>query len=883
MVKFHWRKCLQQVRAWLRAIRASVWLALLTFFLVTVGVPVGAIDLASPKENHSVASSVQSAAVSKSLEQGHILYQAGRFSEAVTSWQQAVQNAQSRDDRLIQALGYSYLSLAYQKLGEWKQAKQAIAQSLELLKPQTSLKQMGIAILAQVLNTQGSIQLAMGQPEAALETWQQAEKTYAQAKDDAGMLGSQINQAQAMQTLGLYRRAQMLLEQLNARLQTQSNSALKALGLKSLGTVLQVTGNLSESQKVLEQSLKIAQELNAPLDTSEILFNLGNTLRALQNTPAALRLYQQAVAAAPTAIAQLKAQLNQLSLLIEKKQWQEVQVLVAQIQPKLANLPLSRGSIYAQVNFAANLIKIAKQGRSSGETAMPGSPLFTPQAIAQLLATTVQQARTLQDPRAESYALGQLANLYEQTQQWDAAQKLTQQALTLAETTNASDIAYRWLWQLGRILKQGGIEGNQTTSAISAYTEAVKMLQSIRRDLLATDPEVQFSFREGVEPVYRELVELLVQPNASPKQLQQAREVIEDLQFAELEYFFRSACLDPVQQIDFIDDKAAVIYPILLNKRLEVILSLPGQALRHYSTSVPLHQVETLVENLHQQLILPYTSKKEIQALSQQVYNWVIQPAETILAKSGVKTLVFVLDGALRNIPMSALYDGKQYLVEKYNVALTPGLRLFEPKPLAQIPLKALTAGLTEARNNFEPLEFVKLELAQIESKIPTEVLLNQKFTSKTLASKVKSSPFPMVHIATHGQFSSQSEKTFILAWDDRITVKDLDILLQAREKSSLDRLELLVLSACQTADGDKHAALGLAGVAVRAGARSTLASLWLVDDESTALLMGQFYQELKTGLTKAEALRRAQLTLLQGKYNHPRFWSAFVLLGNWL
>lgn len=892
MVEIYWSKCLQQVRASFRAIHTSVWLALLTFFLVTVGIPTGTINrVASPLKNGLVTLVVRAPA-SSPLEQGQILYQTGRFSEAVTSWQEAVQNAQKRDERLNQTLGFSYLSLAYQKLGEWEQAKRAIAQSLELLKPQTSLKETDIAILAQVLNTQGSIQLAMGQPEAALESWQQAEKTYAQAKDDAGQLGSQINQAQALQTLGLYRRAQMLLEQVNARLQNQPNSELKALGLKSLGTVLQVTGNLSKSQEVLQQSLKIAQEQNAPLDTSEILFNLGNTQRALQNTQAALSYYRQAVAAAPTVLAQLKAQLNQLSLLIQIKQWQEAQVLVAQIQPKLANLTPSRDSIYAQVNFATNLMKIAQAQRSSGETVLPGSPLFTSgaiaesghsRAIAELLATIVQQARTLQDRRAESYALGQLASLYEQTQQWDAAQKLTEQALALAETINASDIAYRWQWQLGRILKQKGMVGNQTTSAISAYTEAVKTLRSIRRDLLATDPEVQFSFREGVEPVYRELVELLVQPDASPKHLQQAREVIEDLQFAELENFFRSACLDRIEQIDSIDSKAAVIYPILLKNRLEVILSLPGQGLRHYSTSVPLGQVETLVKKLHQKLILPYTSKKEIQSLSQQVYNWVIQPAETILAKSEVETLVFVLDGPLRNISMSALYDGKQYLVEKYNVALTPGLQLFKPKPLAQIPLKALTAGLTESRHNFEALEFVKLELAQIESQIPTEELLNQEFTSKTLASKVKSSPFPMVHIATHGQFSSQSEKTFILAWDNPITVNDLDDLLQKREESSLDRLELLVLSACETADGDKHAALGLAGVALRAGARSTLASLWLVDDESTALLMGQFYQELKTGLTKAEALRRAQLTLLQGKYNHPRFWSAFVLLGNWL
>jgi CHAT domain-containing protein len=232
---------------------------------------------------------------------------------------------------------------------------------------------------------------------------------------------------------------------------------------------------------------------------------------------------------------------------------------------------------------------------------------------------------------------------------------------------------------------------------------------------------------------------------------------------------------------------------------------------------------------------------------------------------------------------MAVLYDGKQYLVEKYSIALTPGLQLVDPRPLPQRQLKALTAGLSESRRNFAPLEFVESELEQIQSEIPSDVLLNQQFTSTTLDNKINSSPVPVVHLATHGQFSSQAEETFILAWDKPINVNELDQLLRTIEQSQSGTLELLVLSACETAAGDKRAALGLAGVAVRAGARSTLASLWLVDDESTALLMSHFYQELKTGVSKAEALRRAQLVLLQGKYQHPRLWAAFVLLGNWL
>jgi CHAT domain-containing protein len=142
-----------------------------------------------------------------------------------------------------------------------------------------------------------------------------------------------------------------------------------------------------------------------------------------------------------------------------------------------------------------------------------------------------------------------------------------------------------------------------------------------------------------------------------------------------------------------------------------------------------------------------------------------------------------------------------------------------------------------------------------------------------------------VVHLATHGQFSSKAEDTFILTWDDRINIKQLNNVLKTRDRRESSIIELLVLSACQTAVGDKRAALGLAGMAVRAGARSTLASLWSINDAATASFMIKFYQNLADNkVTKAEALRRAQLALLQNpEYRHPYFWAPFILVGNWL
>ncbi|MHC5828531.1 MAG: CHAT domain-containing protein, partial [Nostoc sp.] len=117
------------------------------------------------------------------------------------------------------------------------------------------------------------------------------------------------------------------------------------------------------------------------------------------------------------------------------------------------------------------------------------------------------------------------------------------------------------------------------------------------------------------------------------------------------------------------------------------------------------------------------------------------------------------------------------------------------------------------------------------------------------------------------------------------INVKELDQLLQARDRPGRSPLELLILSACETAAGDQRAVLGLAGMAVRSGARSTLGTLWAVQDESTVDLMNKFYLELsQPGVTKAEALRQAQLLLLRSSnYGHPYYWAPFVLVGNWL
>lgn len=867
-------------------------LALMTAFLCTVASPLLA---KVPNVNFAGENLTSSGGKAQDLvQQGKTLYDTGQFALAVQILQQASDAFKATGDNLREAMTLSNLSLAYQQLGLWIEAEKAIAHSLDLLQNLDNSKERA-AIKAQALDVQGRLQLAQGQAESALTTWQRAAEIYQQIGDakgsdsvlSAALTRNRINSAQALQALGLYRQANKILISVEQTLKNQPDSSLKTTGLLSLGNILQVVGDLRESRRLLEQSLVIAKASSSNQAISETLFSLGNTARAQQDTEAALNYYQQAQAVSTNPIARIQAQLNQLSLLIETKQFPAALALSSQVQSEIGNLPPSRMAVDAKINFAESLMKLG-----SRESGIESREDATPQRTAQILAEAVKQAQSLRDKRTESYAIGTLGELYEKTEQFANAQNLTEKALFIAQSINASDIAYQWQWQLGRLLKQqGDIKG-----AIAYYTEAVKTLQSLRNDLVAINPDIQFSFTESVEPVYREFVELLLrsQAKSAPSQdnLKLARSVIESLQLAELDNFFRSACLDSKQGVDILVDKkdqqAAVIYPIILPDRLDVILKLPNQDLRHYSTLIAQDKVEGVVASLREYL-LDVTRTSQVKQLSQQIYDWLIKPAEAELAKSGTKTLVFVLDGELRNVPMAVLHDKQQqkYLFQKYAIALTPGLQLLDPKPLQQVQLHALAAGVDEKRfiegREFLPLENVPRELKEIKSEIPkSEELLNQQFTETNLQNQLLQAPFSVVHIATHGEFSSDPEKTYILTWDKLLKVKELDNLLRISDSSRSSTIELLVLSACKTAEGDKRAALGLAGVAMRAGARSTLATLWSVDDQSTANLMSEFYRELNAGVNKAEALQRAQLAVF-AKEKSPYFWAPYVLVGNWL
>ncbi|MBN3957334.1 CHAT domain-containing protein [Nostoc sp. NMS8] len=788
---------------------------------------------------------------------------------------------------------------------------------------------------AEFLTQVGKKQLNQGQAAEALDTWQQATKIYHQIKDAEGVSGSLINQNFALQKLGLHSQAcEKLVEalelnnwncnptileftqyeksQLIAAIHQLKLTPISLLGLQSMGQVLRLVGKLNESELILEKTLLFAKQTSSK-EISDILLSLGNTKQSIyqrardeykwveepifretiidsipQKAEESLKTYQLLVDR--TSFSQgikLQAQLNRLNLLLDFDEWltdkpklKDTHTKVSQeIQP-LANLILQNPSafsqlspeqsIQAQLKFANILSKIQNKSLQS--------------AAIQYATSALKTAKYINNKLLESKSLGALGKL-----NIEESQIYFKKALSLAQSINDVDLLYEWQQQLGNLYQKQG----KTEAAIQAYGATIDSITQIRGNLLSSNLDAQFFFYEKVEPVYRNYMRLLAE-SPSPN-LELIRQTYEQLQVAELEDYLKCGKLDLValNKLQKLDDTPAIIHIIDLNNRIEVIVQSPGDSPHHHSVDSKLVRthVNTLLEILQDEKLV-YTKQHIITSHYQVLYKELIAPLKKYLPDSG--TLIFILDKTFQSLPMNLLHDGKDYLVKRYSFSETLGSRVRIPKPLRQDQMKAFIAALSipspsltdsNAPPGAEALPQAKQEAEDVRKLTNSSlVLLDKEFTSSHFKQKISEENFPIVHISTHGQFSSKLIRTGFLAYDRQINIREFDSLLRNKTQASSDIIELLVLSACQTAKGNKRSALGIAGVAVQAGARSTVATLWLVEANSTVELMEEFYKGLRKSLTKAEALRQAQLALMKNpKYAHPYYWAPFLIVGSWL
>ncbi|MDG2992247.1 CHAT domain-containing protein [Candidatus Synechococcus calcipolaris G9] len=263
---------------------------------------------------------------------------------------------------------------------------------------------------------------------------------------------------------------------------------------------------------------------------------------------------------------------------------------------------------------------------------------------------------------------------------------------------------------------------------------------------------------------------------------------------------------------------------------------------------------------------------------AQSLYDWLIAPLESKLEADQINTLIFCVGPGLRSLPWAALHDGNQFLVEKYNISLIPGFSLTDVSWSPIQNSQVLAMGASEFLD-FSPLPSVPKELNIIHDLWGGATLLNQGFTSDNLRAQRQQNPYGIVHLATHAVFRpGTADNSFIQLWDE-----DAVDLTQLPQLDLADPpVDLLVLSACQTAMGEPEAELGFAGLAVQAGVKTAVGSLWQVSDAGTLELMSYFYEQLRSAPFKSAALRQAQLEMIASdRYSAPYFWAGFTMIGN--
>ncbi|MEE9412937.1 MAG: CHAT domain-containing protein [Methylococcales bacterium] len=725
--------------------------------------------------------------------------------------------------------------------------------------------------------------IRLGQFQRALILLDELEASFSQSATQSIGIDFHLKRSEILLASGKPKAAIEEISEALSTTQSQKMPSQQAALLGLMGVSWLRLGHIEKAVQYQQNSLKFAQMSGDAGVLAVSLNNLGNALTAQGDRSLALQRYQAGAEQAQQAG----------NTILAAKAW----INAARLSGSLQSTP---ESIAELLNSAEQAISRSESSHDKALTLISLSQLYLQSTKSEqktgsdlqkahtLLSNAVDLSRTINDKLTLSYALGYSGQLYLSQARYKDALQLVQQATFIAQEIDHPELLYRWQWLTGRILNHQG----QNNQAIIAYQQAIDTLQPIRLQLIKRQNTSEQSFRDGIGAIYFELADLLlrrydtVEDKMAVEDLMDARQTVERFKSLELEDYFQDDCVAALQAktrgVDNLSANTAALYPVVLPDRLELLVNLPSGMKK---VTVAMNRAELTAQIRTLRLYLEKRTTRQYLPAAQALYKALILPIEPWLKEQSVDTLVFIPDGSLRTIPLAALHDGNQFLIEKFAIATSPGLTLTDPRTIPRKDTQILLNGLTEGVQDFSPLPFVEQELQQIADLYQSHTILkNEGFRVNNLREELADIPYRIVHIASHGQFNADNRETFVLAYDNKISMNTLEDLLGLSRYRN-NPVELLTLSACQTAAGDDRAALGLAGVAIKAGARSALASLWFINDRASSVLVTEFYRQLQNPkLSKAKALQQAQLILLkQRRYRHPSLWAPFLLIGNWL
>lgn len=831
---------------------------------------------------------------------GLVYRQLSQYPQALEYYQQALPILQEIGDKASVGSTINGIGVIYENLGQYDKALEAYQQSLEIAKQIGDRSGVG-----NTLDNVGGISYSIGKYPQALEYYQQSIEIRKQIGDRTGVGNSLNNIGGVYYNLGQYPQALELLQQALAIRKEIGDKAGEGRALDAIGIVYDTLKNYTKALEYYQQALAISQEIGDKSAMGDALEHIGGVNNNLGQNSQAQEFLQQALA--------IRQQIG------------------------------DKGGEGRTLNSIAALYYSLRQ--------YPKSLEFLQQSLAIL--------QEVNDKAGEGIALGNIGYLLERQNQSTLAIIFYKQAVNVTESirkdlkvlsfeqqktfTDTVADTYRRLADL--LLKQDRVSEAQQVLDLLKVQEVDEYLRNVRGndqtakgvDFLPQEQQISQKYSQAVQ-LSKELAQLRSIPDSqrTPIQLQRIAELegLQQQQRAEFNEFIRSP--DVVALVQQLNQKskrenlnlpnlnrvqrnlqqlgkpAVLLYPLILEDRVELVLVTANSAPIHRSLSVKRAVVKQAIAQFRQGLQNPSVNAT---IPARKLYDLLIKPIEKDIANAKAHTIIYAPDGQLRYVPLAALFDGKEWLVQRFAINYITAASLTNITPTPQHNPHVLAAAFTRGNYNFPVgnsefsfagLPFANREVNNLAATIDnTLILLDAAFNREAVIPRLND--YNIVHFATHAAFvTGQPEESFILFGDgSRVTLRDV-------ESWSLPNVDLVVLSACETGVGGQlgngKEILGFGYQMQQAGAKAAIASLWSVSDGGTQVLMDTFYAALQRGnITKAEALREAQIALitsnstvgeeqrgiavraraegsvsrLTNRLNHPFYWAPFILIGN--
>ena len=761
---------------------------------------------------------------------GSALQKKGQLSSALEAFQQALKLSIAGQDRAGQTQALNGIASVYNDLGQFVRAIESYERALKISKEtKDSLSESSI------LNNMGIVYRNLGQFDRSIKLYQEALKLQQKLGDRFGIartinnLGLVYrNNKEYANSLDYYRQALALTKE------SGKNPAGEAVILNNIGFLLNERGLNAEAFKSYQQSLEISQKLADRVNESITLGNIGRLYNSQGQFEIALGYYQQALA--------ISRQTGDRAG--EAKLYQHIGLLLRERKQNVLAIAYLKQSVNIYEEIRKDLNSLARQEQKLYADTI--APVY--RRLADLL---LQQDRVIE----------------------------AQQVIDLLKVQEADDY-----------LKN--VRGNEQTAKGVEYQPVEMQMINLNRELadlqvLENQNKLTPQQKERLTSLVNQEKEANRQFNAflnSAEVQKLTTELNNDIQQQNVNLKAIVNLQKELKQLN-----AVIIYPLVLENRLEIVLITPSSPPIHRAVPVRQREISAAVDKLRSEL--RDGSNFDFKDTSQQFYKWLIAPIEAELQQANVQTIIYAPDSRLRYIPIATLHDGKQFLVEKYKINNITASSLTNFNRLATNQTKVLAGASTTSHSvnvlgktiSFGAIPATQKEVKNIVSTFPNVTeLVDQSFTKNS--TKTGTSSHTIIHLATHGSFNAGTpDESFLIFGDsDRLTLREI-------ETWALKGVDLVVLSACETGVGGKLGdgteVLGLGYQFQNAGARAVIASLWIVDDGGTQKLMDAFYANLKKGVSATESLRLAQVALIQGgePFDHPYFWSAFFLIGNGL